>query len=401
MKGDDNAERLRWRALTGTRVAELLRHPEEPRTNAFQSRELHEQANRAFPAGLQTPWGEVEHKGVARPPRTSWSTQVAERLTCWSEEPDTTSNASKLGCFQRRNSSRRVYDIIHRNDDAQEAPGVLGIYGTQGLYVDSANLRPGQSLKRQIVPTGRHDVGEILEHRFVSADSSSVLEKEGRKAQSAFPRDQHDIHGIIHHSYMKEAVPVERPQHRSSYVHPAGNPCRWGVDVLNYQLPEPRRPRGTAIEENLGTGLIPKRSFDEPPSASKRNNSTACRYIALGHLEPSTLYPLESASQKFTQEKRKSELERNNLDQTCTPYEDEQTRHIRRPTTRRSQSHLQAGFVPSEENTPTRKRCNESWHVGNLRRDLMPQPFDQERTGRRRQPTPIRDLLQKGSMMPQ
>lgn len=88
---------------------------------------------------------------------------------------------------------------------AQEPPGVLSLYGSQGLFVDSVNFRPVHSLKRQIVPLGRQNVGEILEHRFVNADSSTEDGKEdysGGKAQSSIPRNQHDIRGIIHHSYL-------------------------------------------------------------------------------------------------------------------------------------------------------------------------------------------------------
>lgn len=88
----------------------------------------------------------------------------------------------------------------------QEEPGVLNLQGLQGISVDSAHFRSVQSLKRLIPLSGKQNIGEILEHRFVHTGLSDPTENNephiGGKAQSRLPRDSHDIRGIIHHSYL-------------------------------------------------------------------------------------------------------------------------------------------------------------------------------------------------------
>ncbi|CDJ56866.1 hypothetical protein, conserved [Eimeria maxima] len=234
---------------------------------------------------------------------------------------------------------------------------------------------PQVSLKRQIAPPGKQDFGEVLQHRFATADACSperCKHHTGVRAPSCLHRDQHDMRGIISHSYVIGDAAVHSHR-RTSHVHAAENPCRWGVDVLNYQLPEPRKLRGTGTEENLGAGLIPRQSFDEFSSAQRRMKSLTHQNYSRGHLEPSTLYPAEPSSFKFAQGKRRSKVECDNLDD---------------------------GLIPSVGPDICRKRCSDQWHMHSLHIDLTPQTTPTEKTGRRPHPGWQRDSLQRGSLMP-
>lgn len=176
-------------------------------------------------------------------------------------------------------------------------------------------MRPLQGLKRQIAPPGKPNFGDVLEHRFVNGNphnSGGCKPHVGGKALSNVHRDQHDIRGIISHSYVYVLVyhtplpfcytafmpwghslhiliiargsglsvrragdPTVPAYRRTSTVHAAENPCRWGVDVFNYQLPDPRKLRGTATEENLGVCF----GIDQQcPSELQLDSSQCCQH---------------------------------------------------------------------------------------------------------------------------
>ena len=178
--------------------------------------------------------------------------------------------------------------MYHSGPEESES---LNIHGLHGSSAGVGEFRRSQSLKRQIAPPGKQDFGEVLQHRFATADACSperCKHHTGVRAPSCLHRDQHDMRGIISHSYVYvtfyhhlpwyytalalsrrnfhlSIVEIEgycsvsrigdaavHSHRRTSHVHAAENPCRWGVDVLNYQLPEPRKLRGTGTEENLG-----------------------------------------------------------------------------------------------------------------------------------------------------
>ncbi|CDJ39526.1 hypothetical protein, conserved [Eimeria tenella] len=380
MESSTCADPQRWRALHGKRTEELLK---------------------GSAAGLRTSWEDGGFKGLHRRQRYATSTEVAESLICGGEQSSKPTSARKLELYQRRNSSSKLQDAI-KWTGGQEEPGVLNLQGLQGISVDSAHFRSVQSLKRLIPLSGKQNIGEILEHRFVHTGLSDPTENNephiGGKAQSRLSRDSHDIRGIIHHSYLS-GDPTSLVHRRTSHVHAAENPCRWGVDVFNYQLPEPRKLRGIATEENLGANLVPKRSLDERSNSGKTSSCTTRSHFQ-GHLEPSTLCPVERSTQKFSQGKRKTTTETDSLDQTCTPFREETFRSIRGPGATRLQSHLHNGLVPSAEPESSRKRCSELWHTGSLQRDLTPQAHMEERSGRRQHPAGFKGSLERGSLMP-
>ncbi|XP_026191347.1 uncharacterized protein LOC34620977 [Cyclospora cayetanensis] len=361
MEKNDCAENQRWRAIHGKRTEELLRGPA---------------------AGLQTDWGHdaketlwaVVYQSSYQTPCNVCVCQVADRLLGRiDDEVGAVPTSKRLELFQRRNSSTRIQDIINWTDRTQEEPGVLNVSGERGLSLDSANFRSVQSLRRQIAPSGGQYLGSILEHRFANPETSFTdgwKPHSSGKTQSTFPRDQHGMQNIIQHSYVK-GDPVGGTQHRLSQVHTTENPCRWGVDVLNYQLPEPRKPRGLVNEESLGTGLIPKWNFDDPLCPRRKTTSVMCQVSCRGHLEPSTLCPTENASQKFAQGKKKSEMQGDSLDQTYTPYKDEGSRSLRKPSIRRPPCHLQGSLVPFDEPEFSRKRCYKQWHMCSLQVSVM------------------------------
>ncbi|OEH73672.1 hypothetical protein cyc_04443 [Cyclospora cayetanensis] len=311
MEKNDCAENQRWRAIHGKRTEELLRQPEEVRLNTLQPRGKGADIRRGPAAGLQTDWGHDAVKSSFRRSQPHVSSQVADRLLGRiDDEVGAVPTSKRLELFQRRNSSTRIQDIINWTDRTQEEPGVLNVSGERGLSLDSANFRKGD--------------------------------------------------------------PVGGTQHRLSQVHTTENPCRWGVDVLNYQLPEPRKPRGLVNEESLGTGLIPKWNFDDPLCPRRKTTSVMCQVSCRGHLEPSTLCPTENASQKFAQGKKKSEMQGDSLD---------------------------GSLVPFDEPEFSRKRCYKQWHMCSLQGDLTPHHFNQDQATRP-QPGSLRSSLQSGSLMP-
>ncbi|CDJ52825.1 hypothetical protein, conserved [Eimeria brunetti] len=133
--------------------------------------------------------------------------------------------------------------------------------------------------------------------------------------------------------------PAVLSHRRASHVHAAENPCRWGVDVFNYQLPEPRKLRGFGTEENLG----------------------------------STLYPAESDCIKVAQGKRRNKVDGDNLD---------------------------AGMIPSVGPESCAKRCSGQWHMRSLQIDMTPQNTATTKTGRRQHPEWHRESLHRGSLLP-
>lgn len=391
-----------WRAIHGKRTEELLRQPQAACFGTPQPREVEGNGTRASAAGLQTTWEEDGGKGWHRLRRHSAASQVAASLGGRLEEPCKPPNARKLELFQRRNCSTKLQDLIKWTSSGPEESESLNIHGLHGSSAGVGEFRRSQSLKRQIAPPGKQDFGEVLQHRFATADACSperCKHHTGVRAPSCLHRDQHDMRGIISHSYVIGDAAVHSHR-RTSHVHAAENPCRWGVDVLNYQLPEPRKLRGTGTEENLGAGLIPRQSFDEFSSAQRRMKSLTHQNYSRGHLEPSTLYPAEPSSFKFAQGKRRSKVECDNLDGTCTPLREETFRAARRSTATRLQSHLRDGLIPSVGPDICRKRCSDQWHMHSLHIDLTPQTTPTEKTGRRPHPGWQRDSLQRGSLMP-
>lgn len=391
-----------WRAIHGKRTEELLKQPQAAWFSTPQLSEARESGTKGSAAGLRTTWEQDGDNGWHRLRRHCVASQVAARLSGRVEEPSTPPNARKLELFQRRNSSSKLQDVISWTASGPEESENLYVHGIRGSSAGRGEFCPSKSLKRQIGPPGKQDFGQVLQHRFMNANQHNpegYKPNTGGKAPSCLHRDQHDMRGIISHSYMV-GDPAVRPHRRTSQVHAAENPCRWGVDVLNYQLPEPRRLRGTATEESLGAGLIPRRSFDELSSAERRMKSCTHQNYSRGHLEPSTLYPTESDSLKFAQGKRRSKTEGDNLDQTCTPFREEPFRAARRTVTTRLQSHLRDGMIPSLGSEASRKRCSDQWHMRSLQINLTPQAAETEKTGRRQLPGWQRDSLQRGSLMP-
>ncbi|KAL8270471.1 hypothetical protein Esti_005618 [Eimeria stiedai] len=413
MKKGDSFESLRWRALEGSRVAELLKQPEEARYRTLQAGGVGKDALKASPAGMRTHWKDEDMRASLRHHAHSLSAQVAARLCGYNAGPDPFPSAAKQENFRRRNSSLKVYEAFQKKGlGKQHAPPeqyisngstyvgnvalcmhhgsclrqkqssvhpfvllcsadtraseALNVLGTQGLLVDSAKLRLASFMKRQVGSSSGDHVGELLEHRFIHAGSSGVEAGRrlfGGKARGLQVRESHDMRGIIHHSYIHDD-PLEPAKHRSCHSQSLENPCRWGVDVLNYQLPEPRKLKGKTVE-NLGPGLIPTHSFDEK-TPGVHDVHSLYRESARGHLEPSTLYPLESTSLKFTRGKRRSHKDADGLDKTCTPLRDQNFRGVRRTAASLSQSHLQSGCVPAVDFKATRRRCNQMRGEGSL-----------------------------------
>ncbi|CDJ30200.1 uncharacterized protein EMH_0026800 [Eimeria mitis] len=356
-----------WRATRGKRTEELLRQPQAALFGTPQPRDVEWDGTKGTAAGLQTVWEEEKDKGWHRIRRHRASSQVAARLSGRLEEASGSPNARRLELFQRRNSSSKLQDLINWTSNGSEESEILHNHGLHGSSAGGEKFRTSHSLKRQIAPPGEQKFGEILEHRFVKANPSDPVgnnRHSGGKASLCVNRDQHDIRGIISHSYMV-SDPVVPSHRRISHVHAAENPCRWGVDVLNYQLPEPRKLRGTGTEENLEAGLIPRQSFDEISCVERRMKSTKHRSYTRGHLEPSTLYPAESDSLKFAQGKRRSKVEGDNLDN---------------------------GMVPCVGPESCRKRCSNQWHMRSIQIDLTPQNSAIEKTGRRQHPGWQREL---------
>ncbi|KAL8450702.1 hypothetical protein Emed_002340 [Eimeria media] len=269
MKGD-SFESPRALALKGSRVAELLKQPQCALRTTLQAGGVSEDALKASPAGVLTQWKDNDVKTSFRQHAQSSSAQVAARLCGSTAGKEPRPSAIKQENFKRRNSSSKIYEVLQKteleNIGASEA---LNVFGARGILVDSAKLRLANFMKRQVGQTSDDHVGELLEHRFITPGCLTAERETRQSGGKALGQDD----------------PPELPKHRSSQIQHLDNPCRWGVDVLNYQLPEPRKLKGCPQLQNLGPGLIPTHSFDEK-GPERQDIDTIYRDNARGHLEP-------------------------------------------------------------------------------------------------------------------
>ncbi|KAL8424288.1 hypothetical protein Efla_002906 [Eimeria flavescens] len=416
MRKDGSLEELRYRALSGARVGDLMRQTGEALYNTVQPEAISENAARGNPAGLQVEWGVSKLKTFGRKPVPSSTSEVKATLCGSGAESDAVHPCPrKSEQFEQRNSSGKIYDVMQGGKVDGEKSEPLNFYGPQGLLFDSANQRSAQSAKKQAGAYFSDRVGELIEHRFINVDSSAEATRDehcGGKL-TALLRRVRDTRDIIHHGH--EGASVKIQGYRPLMTHQYENPRRWGVDVLNYQLPPPRKLKGIPLPQNLGPGLVPNHSFDENSLGCRPRKDFSSRDCAQDHLErarcllnavaiderpaleASSLHPLESASQKFAQAKRRSNKAGDALDQTCTPYQDQALRGIRQSTPSIPRGHLEPGLVPCIEDDRSRRRCDELWKRDNLQKDLTLGPSEFPR----RFPSGVpRDSLHLGSLTP-